>query len=95
MEDKSNFKEELNRIYSKPQALRNFWNSKLTYNTPLAYMLESYNTNPKEFSELFPLKVGDIVDSLPIDTDEKEALIMICYNELTPRGYALRRLLTR
>lgn len=61
MEDKSNFKEELNRIYSKPQALRNFWNSKLTYNMPLAYMLESYNTNPKEFSELFPLKVGDNV----------------------------------
>lgn len=95
MGDTLNFKQEINRIYGNPQALRNFWKSKLTYNMPLAYLLESYNTNPEKFSELFPLTVGDIVESLPIDTDEKEVLIMICYNEMTPRGYALRRLLTR
>lgn len=95
MGDTLNFKQEVNRIYSKPQALRNFWNSKLTYDIPLADLLESYNTNSKEFSELFPLRVSDIVEGLPMDTDEKEVFITICYNELTPRGYALRRLLAR
>ena len=72
-----------------------FKEKKLLYEIPLADILSiKSKVSPEEFKEIFPLTVGELLEVTKSENEtEQHALISICVNELSSRGWALRGLL--
>lgn len=100
--DRSTYRYRINDIYNKQldpifeKSNADFFKEKkLIYNEPLEDILEAKEEfSNEEFKRFFPLTVGELLKVIKSDDEtEQEALIFICENELSPRGWALRRLL--
>lgn len=98
----SNYKTKINDIYNfkldpvfpKTNA-EYFKDKKLLYYVPLANILEYKEAvSAEEFRVQFPLTVRELLEVAKSENEtEQECLITIAENEMSPRAWALRRLL--
>lgn len=96
------FEDKVNKIYNAPinpitnkSPVEYFKERKLTYNLPLSDILSIKDeVSYERFKEIFPLTVGELLKVTKGENEtEQHALVSLCVNELSPRGYALKRLL--